>query len=73
MKFFNMGNRGLAFDVNDRLGKVAIPAGTTGVKIAFGQSPLVRTAEGKIYTSDSVPENGKRLNVYLYKSHVYHG
>lgn len=73
MKFYNMKTRPLAFDVCNTNGSVAIPAGTTGVKIAFSQSPLVRDMDGHIYKSDIVPYNGKRLNVYLYKRHTYHG
>ena len=73
MKFYNMKDRPLAFDVFNTNGKVAIPAGTFNVKIAFKQSPLVRDVDGNIYRSDIVPYGGKRLNVYLYHGSVYHG
>lgn len=73
MKFYNMKDRPLAFDVLNTNGKVAIPAGTYNVKIAFRQSPLVRNEDGRIYKSDIVPHGGKRLNVYLYRGSVYHG
>lgn len=41
MKFYDMKDRPLAFDVFNTNGKVAIPAGTFNVKIAFKQSSLV--------------------------------
>ena len=44
--------------------KVVIPAGTTGVKIAFGQSRLKRYDEN---SEKYVP-----MNVYIYKDRIYH-
>ena len=62
-KFYNMGERGLEYPV--MCGKnVAIPAGTTGVRIAFGQSHLRRWNEKK---QQFVP-----MNVYCFKGHLYH-
>lgn len=63
MKFYDMKDRPLAFDVFNTNGKVAIPAGTFNVKIAFKQSSLVRDVDGNVYKSDIVPYGGKRLNV----------
>lgn len=57
-KFYNMGKRGLEYPVMCGKG-VAIPAGTTGVRIAFGQSHLQRWDEDK---QKFVP-----MNVYLAK------
>lgn len=56
-KFYNMGKRGLEYPVMCGKG-VAIPAGTTGVRIAFGQSHLQRWDEDK---QKYVP-----MNVYLW-------
>ena len=63
MKFFNMRNRPLEFDVKCN-NKVVIPAGTRNVKIAFRQSHLTRRD----------PENGSliKMNVYMHKGQVYH-
>lgn len=63
MKFFNMGDRPLEHDVKCNA-KVVIPAGTTGVKIAFRQSHLTRWDEN---LQKCVP-----MNVYIWKGHVYH-
>lgn len=56
-RFYNMGSKPLAYPVMCGRG-VAIPAGTTGVKIAFGQSSLRRWDEDK---QKYVP-----MNVYLW-------
>ena len=62
-KFYNMGARGLEYPV--MCGKhVAIPSGTKHVRIAFGQSHLQRSDEGK---QKYVP-----MNVYCFKGHLYH-
>lgn len=62
-KFFNMGTRGLVYPV--KCGKkTVIPAGTTHVRIAFGQSHLRYWNEDK---QKYVP-----MNVYLYKGKLYH-
>lgn len=62
MKFYNMGKKPLIHSVYCGK-KEVIPAGTTGVKIAFRQSHLTR-----------LDENGKlvNLNVYIHKGNVYH-
>lgn len=62
-RFYNMGKRGLEYPVMCGKG-VAIPAGTTGVRIAFGQSHLQRWDENK---QKFVP-----MNVYCWKGHLYH-
>ena len=62
MKFYNMGDRPLAYDVCLK-NKVVIPAGTTHVKIAFGQSPYTYVNEDGIR---------KHLNVYMYAGRYYH-
>ena len=63
MRFVNMKNRPLAFDV--KCGStVVIPAGTTNVKIAFRQSHL--------YRIDEVTGEKIKLNVYMYRGKVYH-
>lgn len=62
-KFYDMGSRPLAWPVKCG-NKVVIPAGTTGVKIAFAQSRLTR-----------VDDNGRvvRMNVYVAPDgKVYH-
>lgn len=61
--FYNMGSRPLEFPVCVNK-SVVIPAGTTGVKIAFGQSSLTYNdpATGKV----------KNMNVYLYRGKLYH-
>lgn len=56
-KFYNMDKRALGYPVMCGKG-VAIPAGATGVRIAFGQSHLQRWDEGK---QKYVP-----MNVYLW-------
>ena len=61
--FINMRSRPLAYPVMCGKG-VAIPAGTVGVRIAFGQSHLRRWDEEK---QQFVP-----MNVYCYKGHLYH-
>ena len=63
MKFFNMCNRPLEFDVMCG-SKIVIPKGTKNVKIAFRQSHLT-------YRD---PESNRliKMNVYLYKGRVYH-
>jgi len=63
LHFYNMGNRPLAYPVKCNT-KIVIPEGTTGVKIAFGQSHLT-------YKD---PETGrtKKMNVYLYNGRIYH-
>ena len=63
MKFINMKNRPLAFDVYCG-SKIVIPAGALNVKIAFRQSHLQRWDEAK---QMFVP-----MNVYIYKGNVYH-
>lgn len=62
-RFYNMHSRPLAYPVMCGRG-VAIPAGTTGVRIAFGQSHLRRWDEAR---QKFVP-----MNVYLWKGHLYH-
>lgn len=42
MKFYDMKDRPLAFDVFNTNGKVAIPAGTFNVKIAIESLPTIR-------------------------------
>lgn len=62
-RFYNMGERPLAFPV--RCNNVTvIPAGTPHVRIAFGQSSL----------KYKDPETGRvrNMNVYLYKGKLYH-
>ena len=61
--FYNMGDKPLAHDVLVK-NTVKIPAGTTGVRIAFRQSPFT-------YID---PDTGKRthLNVYLHKGQLIH-
>ena len=61
--FYNMGAKPLAYPVMCGKG-VAIPAGTTRVKIAFGQSHLKRWNEN---TQKWVP-----MNVYCFRGHLYH-
>lgn len=56
--FYNMGSRPLVYDVKCGT-RIAIPAGTKNVKIAFGQSHLRRWDEDK---QKFVP-----MNVYLWK------
>lgn len=63
MKFYDMGEKPLQFDVIVR-GKIVIPKGTKHVKIAFRQSHLTRFNEETQMT--------ERLNVYLYRGKVYH-
>lgn len=55
--------RGLKYDVKCG-SKVVIPAGTEGVKIAFGQSHLQYFNESK--------QCWMNMNVYLYKGKLYH-
>lgn len=62
-RFYNMGSRALAYPVMCGRG-VAIPAGTTGVRIAFGQSHLTRWDDEK---QKRVP-----MNVYLHKGRLFH-
>lgn len=63
MKFYNMGNKPLAYDV--KCGKkVVIPIGATNVKIAFRQSHLNRW--------DDKLQRFVKMNVYIYKGKVYH-
>ena len=62
MKFVTLKNP-TQFDVKCG-SKVVIPAGTTGVKIAFGQSHLKRYDEN---LEKYVP-----MNVYIYKDRIYH-
>lgn len=61
--FYNMGRRPLAYPVMCGRG-VAIPAGTTGVRIAFGQSHLSRWDDEK---QKHVP-----MNVYLHRGRLFH-
>jgi len=63
MKFYNMGNKPLTYDVCCKT-KVVIPAGTTNVKIAFRQSHLTRWDED---LKKMVP-----MNVYISGGKVYH-
>jgi len=63
MKFYNMGNRPLEHAVYCNT-KEVIPAGATGVKIAFRQSHLTRW--------DDVLKQRVKMNVYIWKGHVYH-
>ena len=61
--WYNMGNRGLAFEI--KCGStVVIPKGAKWVKIAFKQSHLVRY--------DERMERWVPMNVYLYKGKMYH-
>ena len=62
MKFVTLKNP-TQFDVKCG-SKVVIPAGTTGVKIAFGQNRLKRYDEN---SEKYVP-----MNVYIYKDRIYH-
>ena len=71
MKFYDIRNKGLKFPIYHN-GSCVIKAGTKNVKIAFRQSPLVRDVEGHVYPSTDVPAGGHRLNVYLYKTKIYH-
>lgn len=63
MKFYNMGIKPLVYDVKCN-SKIVIPAGATGVKIAFRQSHLKRW--------DDVLNKFVKMNVYIYKGKVYH-
>ena len=62
-KFINMKNRPLEFDVKCG-NKVVIPAGSTNVRIAFRQSHMWRT--------DDITGEKCKMNVYLWKSRLYH-
>ena len=42
--------------------KMVIPAGATGVRIAFRQSPFKRPSK----------YGDEQMNVYLYRGHVWH-
>lgn len=61
--FYDMGDKPLAFDVKCKT-KVVIPAGTKGVKIAFGQSRQTYVNSfGKV----------RNMNVYMAPDgQVYH-
>lgn len=63
MKFYNMGSRPLEYAVYCN-SKEVIPAGATGVKIAFRQSHLTRW--------DDILKKRVKMNVYIWKGHVYH-
>ena len=63
MKFFNMDKKPLEYPVYCNT-KVVIPAGATGVKIAFRQSHLTRW--------DDALKQRVKMNVYIWKGHVYH-
>ena len=63
MKFQNMGNRPLEYAVYCKT-KEVIPAGATGVKIAFRQSHLTRW--------DNNLKQHVKMNVYIWKGNVYH-
>lgn len=62
-RFYNMGERGLQYPVNCGT-TVVIPAGATGVRIAFGQSHLRRWDEDK--------QRYMPMNVYCYRGRLYH-
>lgn len=63
MKFYNMKNKPLKYNVYN--GKsIAIPEGSTGVKIAFKQSHLRRFDEN---LNKWIP-----MNVYIYKGKIIH-
>lgn len=62
-KFYDMGAKPLAFPVKCG-SKTVIPAGTTGVKIAFGQSRLSR-----------IDDYGRKVKMNVYVApdgKVYH-
>lgn len=63
MKFYNMGSRPLEYAVYCNK-KEVIPAGALNVKIAFRQSHLTRW--------DDVLKKHVKMNVYIWKGHIYH-